>query len=106
MCSEVFEVFLAAWTCYLFSRHVLSYDVLFGVTLVTADKWAFQAMIFSLKVTHKYAQQLMCFLKSKELMLFRADKIKVAILKNYYLLFGDCLADNNVAWDIKVRLEF
>ena len=56
MCSEVFEVFLAAWTCYLFSRHVLSYDVLFGVTLVAADKWAFQALIFGLKVTHKYAQ--------------------------------------------------
>ena len=89
MCSEVFEVFLAAWTCYLFSRHVLSYDVLFGVTLVAADKWAFQALIFSLKVTLKYAQ-LICFLKSKELMLIRADKIKVAILKNYYLL-GDCL---------------
>ena len=105
MCSEVFEVFLAAWTCYLFSRHVLSYDVLFGVTLVAADKWAFQALIFSLKVTHKYAQ-LMCFLKSNELMLIRADKIKVAILKNYYLLFGDCLVDTNFAWEIKVRLEF
>ena len=104
MCSEVFEVFLAAWTCYLFSRHVLSYDVLFGVTLVAADKWAFQALIFSLKVTHKYAQ-LMCFLKNKELMLIRADKIKVAILKNYCLL-GDCLVDNNYAWEIKVRLEF
>ena len=105
MCSEVFEVFLAAWTCYLFSRHVLSYDVLFGVTLVAADKCAFQALIFSLKITHEYAQQLMCFLKSKELMLIRADKIKVAILKNYYLL-GDCLVDNNYAWEIKVRLEF
>ena len=42
----------------------------------------------------------MCFLKSKELMLIRADKIKVAILKNYYLL-GDCLVDNNYAWDFK-----
>ena len=86
-------------------RHVPTYDVLLGGTFVAADKWAFQATPFGLKSAHEYAQQLMCFLKSKELMLIRADKIKVAILKNYCLL-GDCLVDNNYAWEIKVRLEF
>ena len=83
-------------------RHVPTYDVLLGGTFVATYKWAFQATPFGLKGAHEYAQQLMCFLKSKELMLIRADKIKVAILKNYYLQFGDCLVDTNFAWETQL----
>ena len=54
--ASVFEFFLAAWTGYIFMRHVPRYDVLLGVTFVATNKWAFQAIPFGLKGAHEYAQ--------------------------------------------------
>ena len=54
--ASVFEFFLAAWTGYIFMRHVPRYDVLLGVTFVATNKWAFKATPFSLKGAHEYAQ--------------------------------------------------